>query len=88
VIATLTITRPDRHIREDVNDALTDDPYLDANGVAVQVEDGEVTLDGTVGTRAARRRAEIVVEDVAGVRRVRNNLRIAGATHQTERALH
>lgn len=69
-------TRSDERIREDANDRLTDDPRLDARRISVSVSDGEVTLNGTVGTREAKRRAEDMVDRVSGVRHVQNNLRI------------
>lgn len=68
--------RSDERIREDVSDRLTDDPYLDASGVQVRVSDCEVTLDGTVDSRYAKRRAESLSEHVSGVSHVQNNLRI------------
>ncbi|WP_368744526.1 BON domain-containing protein [Desertibaculum subflavum] len=72
--------RSDERIREDVNDGLTEDPYLDATHIRVQVQDCEVTLDGTVDTRYAKRRAERVVEGVTGVTHVQNNLRVRDAS--------
>src|SRR5690606_14406620 len=61
-------TRSDQRILEDVCDTLTDDWNLDASGIQVTVENGEVTLDGTVGSRFDKRRAEDCAEDVSGVR--------------------
>jgi hypothetical protein len=68
--------RSDERISEDLHERLTDDPHLDATEVQVQVTSGEVTLTGTVESRAARRRAEEIAEDVAGVDYVMNNLRV------------
>ncbi|MYL98500.1 BON domain-containing protein [Novosphingobium sp. FGD1] len=70
-------TRSDERIREDVNDVLTHDSRLDASHVRVQVKDGEVTLEGTVDNRLAKRRAEDLADDVSGVRHVQNNLRLS-----------
>ena len=70
-------TRSDERIRDDVNDRLTDDWRVDARRVSVTVDAGEVTLDGTVTSRQAKRRAEDVADDVSGVKHVQNNLRIA-----------
>ncbi|MBO0748827.1 MAG: BON domain-containing protein [Porphyrobacter sp.] len=69
-------TRSDDRIREDVNDNLTDDWAVDARNITVKVENGEVTLDGTVTTRLQKRRAEDCAEDVSGVKHVQNNLRV------------
>lgn len=69
-------TRSDERIREDVNDSLTHDWRVDASQIRVTVKNGEVTLDGMVDSRAAKRRAEDLAEDVSGVRHVQNNLRM------------
>lgn len=69
-------TRSDDRIREDVNDKLTEDWAVDARNVTVAVNDGEVTLDGTVSTRLQKRRAEDCADDVSGVKHVQNNLRV------------
>lgn len=68
--------RSDDRIREDVNDRLTDDYWLDASHIGVAVSDGEVTLDGTVDGKRAKRRAEDLADDVSGVKHVQNNLRV------------
>lgn len=68
--------RTDAKISEDAHDRLTDDPWLDASGIAIQVDGGEITLSGTVTERAGKHRAERLVEDLAGVTHVQNNLRV------------
>lgn len=68
-------SRSDDRIRDDINDRLTDDPYIDASDVSVSVRNGEVTLDGMVANRAVKRRSEDLAEAVVGVRHVQNNLR-------------
>jgi osmotically-inducible protein OsmY len=68
--------RSDQRMQEDVNDRLSDDPYVDASEVDVSVSNGEVTLSGTVDSRSARRRAEDLAEQVSGVSYVQNNLRV------------
>jgi osmotically-inducible protein OsmY len=67
--------RSDERIREDVCEALTDDPRLDASGLEFEVKDGEVTLSGNVGSRQDKRHAERVAEMITGVRDVHNRLR-------------
>ncbi|WP_245986264.1 BON domain-containing protein [Azospirillum thermophilum] len=66
----------DERIREDINDRLTDDPYVDASDIDVTVSNGEVTLSGHVDHRTVRRRAEDLAESVSGVTHVQNNLRV------------
>lgn len=68
--------RSDERIREDVNDRLSDDYYLDASDVEVAVSNAEVTLTGTVGSRNDKRRAEDLAESVSGVTNVENRLRV------------
>jgi osmotically-inducible protein OsmY len=66
--------RSDERIREDINDNLTDDWYIDASDVEVTVNNGMVTLTGHVDSRGAKRRAEDIVECVSGVTDVSNQL--------------
>ncbi|HJP95132.1 MAG TPA: BON domain-containing protein [Pyrinomonadaceae bacterium] len=68
--------RSDERIKEDVNDRLTDDAYLDASDIEVEVNNGEVTLAGAVRSRNDKRRAEDLVESVSGVSNVQNNIRV------------
>lgn len=69
-------SRSDERVREDVSDRLSDDYQLDASDIEVKVSGGEVTLDGTVDSRFAKRHAEDLAESCAGVRHVQNNLRV------------
>jgi len=66
--------RPDARILEDVCDRLTEAPDVDATGISVCVEDGEVRLDGTVPNRFMKHRATDIAHHVSGVKRVRNEL--------------
>jgi osmotically-inducible protein OsmY len=68
--------RSDERIREDVCDGLTADPDIDAVEIVVLVEEGEVTLDGSVPDRRMKRDAEDRVEEISGVRQVHNRLRV------------
>jgi osmotically-inducible protein OsmY len=68
--------RSDERIREEVNERLTADPRIDASDIDIRVQDGEVTLTGMVSDGRTRRLAEEVVEDLHGVRDVRNDLRV------------
>lgn len=47
--------RSDAQITAKVKDALTEDAWLDAFSSAVSVQNGVVTLTGTVASRAAKR---------------------------------
>jgi hypothetical protein len=68
--------RSDDRIREDVNERLSDDVRVDASEIEVTVQGREVTLTGTVRDRNEKRWAEDIVEAVAGVSHVQNNLRV------------
>lgn len=69
-------TRSDDRIREDICDRLSDDDTIDARGISVTVSNGEVTLDGHVSSRLAKRAAEDCAERSSGVGNVQNNLRV------------
>lgn len=68
--------RSEERIREDAYDRLTEDGYVDATNIQVQLEGDDVVLSGTVHSREEKRRAEDLVERVSGVRNVENRLRI------------
>lgn len=71
-------TRSDDRIREDVSDRLEQHGEIDASDIEVRVENGEVTLEGTVEDRNQKRQAEDLVEDCSGVRQVHNRIRVQG----------
>jgi hypothetical protein len=77
--------RSDARIEEDVCEHLTHHGMLDATGIQVQVENGEVTLTGTVESRQAKRLAEDILDAISGVRDIHNQLRVQrdqGQGHQ------
>jgi hypothetical protein len=66
----------DERVRRDIWDRLNYSDEVDANEVSVRVENGEVTLEGTVESRAMRGVAEDIAAKVPGVTAVRNALRV------------
>ena len=68
--------RNDEAIRDDVAERLTNDAGVDARDIEVSVAGGDVVLQGSVGSRAERRRAEDLAWTCAGVRDVQNQLRV------------
>lgn len=68
--------RADDLIADDIHRMLTDDHDLDATNIDVHVENGEVTLSGTVSSRWAKRHAEDVVAECRGVTDVMNQLKV------------
>jgi osmotically-inducible protein OsmY len=73
-------SRSDERIKEDINDRLSDDPFIDASDIDVTVTNAEVTLTGTVDHRSTKRRAEDLAESVSGVKNVENRLRVGQYT--------
>lgn len=71
-----TTTRTDADIQEDVLAELDFDPRIEATDVGVRVQDGVVTLFGTVDTYAQRVAAEECAHRVRGVRAVANELEV------------
>lgn len=67
--------RSDTRVFEDVGEALAREDGVDASDLTIEVDKGEVTLDGTVATALMKTLAEEVVAEVPGVRGVRNRLR-------------
>jgi hypothetical protein len=75
--------RSDERIREDVCERLTQDPRVDASDIEIQVQNGEVTLSGTVDDRESKRTAEDVAESISGVKDVHNQIRVQIRIHAT-----
>jgi hypothetical protein len=71
--------RSDERIREDVSEALYRAPEVNASDIEVEVQDGLVTLKGTVTERRMKRLAEDCAADVSGVDDVRNEIRVQQA---------
>jgi osmotically-inducible protein OsmY len=68
-------TRPDERIREDICERLMTMPY-DASDVEITVSQGEVTLVGTVRSRADKWGIEDVADSALGVQDVHNQIRL------------
>lgn len=68
--------RPDHAIAGDIQDRLRADASIASGLITASVEDGEVTLAGSVRSAGEKTRAERHVWTVPGVRAVDNNLRV------------
>ena len=68
--------RSDERIKDDVNDRLSDDSFIDASDIDVTCENCEVVLTGKVDTKEEKRRAEDIAERVSGVKNVENRLKV------------
>jgi osmotically-inducible protein OsmY len=68
--------RSDERLLEDVCERLTRHGWLDASGIKVSCERGEIVLRGRVNNRDARRLAEACAHSVSGVQQVQNKLKL------------
>lgn len=68
--------RSDERIREDVCETIASQGFIDATDVEVKVDEGIVTLTGTVAQRRHKRALEQMTERVRGVDEVHNELRL------------
>jgi len=68
--------RSDERIKEDVCEVLERHPLIDASEMEISVTDGVVVLRGAVENRAQKRLAEFSIENLSGVKDVRNELLI------------
>jgi osmotically-inducible protein OsmY len=73
----------DERICKDVTDRMVEDTDLDASDIEVGVDDGAVTLSGSVDSLWDKRRAEDIAKSVHGVRGVNNKLRASMASQTT-----
>ena len=72
-------TRPDAQIRRDVVAALQSDP-TESYKITPSVEDGEVTLSGTVNSFQERELTKLVAKGVRGVKEVDDQIDVDYAT--------
>lgn len=69
-------TMDDASVTADVQKKLTSDRMANFTRVDVETKQGIVQLRGVVQTSEQRARAEELAKQIAGVRRVRNNLQV------------
>jgi hypothetical protein len=68
--------RSDQRIQEEVCEMLARDPRIDATETSVSVQEGIVTLSGSVEDRTTKRMAEDAIENISGVKDIRNELSV------------
>ena len=66
--------RSDELLHELICERLTDDPFIDARNVSVEVRAAQVTLRGSVETRKEKYAIEDIVADTTGVAEIHNQL--------------
>lgn len=67
---------PDEETAENVREAIRLDPFVQRRQIDVTVHDGEVRLEGTVGSKFEKKRAESAASAAAGVVAIHNDLRV------------
>ena len=77
--------RSDELLHELICEQLTEDPFIDARNVSVEVKQSEVTLRGTVETREQKYAVEDLVADVAGITEIHNQLGVGHSVIDDER---
>jgi osmotically-inducible protein OsmY len=81
------VKRTDAEIREDIEQALLDDPATEVYEVGIEVKDGIVTLAGTVDSWLKRELSERRAKGVGGVLEVRNRITVAYKDERADREI-
>jgi osmotically-inducible protein OsmY len=68
--------RSDSRIYEDVCEALLNDPNVDAGDIEIEVNDGIVSLRGSVDGRKMKKEAELCIEHIYGIKDIFNMLKL------------
>lgn len=84
-IEVIPVVRTDDQIADDVETALLMDPAADSYEITTQVDNGVVTLSGTVESWQERNLAEKVARGVRGVRSVTNSIEVDYDADRTDR---
>jgi osmotically-inducible protein OsmY len=75
-------TRSDERIQEEVNERLAHG-FLDASEIEVKVQNGNVTLTGTVASKESKRLVEDLLEDVGGAKDIDNRVKVKARSGQS-----
>lgn len=78
-------TRSDKVIYQEVCEKLLATPYVDASGITVEVKDAVVSLQGIVEDRKMKKMAELVLENVSGIKDIQNSLSYKRREYEQER---
>ena len=68
--------RSDMTLKNEVTDALLEDPATDSYEIGVEANDGTLTLTGTVNSWQEKQLAEFVAKGVEGVKKIQNDINI------------
>ncbi|CAN5252305.1 hypothetical protein BH09BAC3_BH09BAC3_19540 [soil metagenome] len=75
--------RTDERLKEHISDLMSDSHELDASEIEVTVENGEVILSGSIGSKEEKRMAEDLIDELTGVKHVENRLRIGKSSSRS-----
>jgi osmotically-inducible protein OsmY len=79
--------RSDERLKEDISERLMQSGHIDPSEVTVEVQNGKVTLEGTVPERRMKHQIEDLVDDCPGVQDIDNRVRVSrgesGATSES-----
>jgi osmotically-inducible protein OsmY len=70
----------DERLLERVSDLYYEHPHLDASGIEISVQNGELMLTGYVADRYEKRLAEDLAEKISAITNIENRLKIYQAT--------
>lgn len=79
--------RSDERIREDVSEMLQSHGDIDASEIEINVKEGVVTMTGSVESRRTKRLTEEWVENMTGVKDVKNELRVESTEESSAKSL-
>jgi len=68
--------RSDERIYDEICDRLSQGGHFDVSDVEIKVEDGEVTLEGSLDNRSDKHRIEMLADSVMGVKEITNQIKI------------
>jgi hypothetical protein len=80
------VERPASEVCKGVAEQLAASPFIDATGISITADDGEVTLAGTINSLIAISLARALALGVPGVNRVQVQLRVQHAPRRYETA--
>jgi hypothetical protein len=69
--------RSDERLKEDISERLMNSVHIDPAEVSVEVQNGKVTLEGTVPERRMKHQIEDLVDNCLGVQDIDNRVRVA-----------
>ncbi len=83
-LAVIPIVRFDTDIAHDIQRRLINNAFIKAKGLDIAVSKGNVTISGTVPSRAEHVEAELLASEVRGVKSVINNLTIESPSKRSD----